>query len=167
MYKLISLTLGVSVLIIPVSVCIASAADYERKVPYSGNKVTSSTLLCKANNMAAGGFWGTKDGSVEERAHIAKEPQPTFWKITMKPDLGIAHVSRFNPNNEDFTSPELYALEFTPPGGFLLIRADRVMGTSPETITIDPSNSSFVVSSQHVNTMWNRANIWYGSCRSE
>ena len=167
MFKIISLTLGVSWLFIPVPVCIASTADHERKVPYSGAKLTSSTLLCKSNNMVAGGFWRTKGGSVEEGTYMTKEPQPTFWKIIMKSDLGIAHVIRFNANSEELTSPEFYNLEITPPGGVLLIKADRVKGTSPETITIDPNNSSFVYSSQHVNAMWNRANIWFGSCRSE
>jgi hypothetical protein len=37
-------------------------------------------------------------------------------------------------------------------------------GESPESIFIDSLTSSVVYSSQHVNPLWNRANIWYDTC---
>jgi hypothetical protein len=145
---------------------IVFAGDQKREVPYTGTKVTSSTLLCKASNMAAGGFWN-KNGGTEEGARIQAEPQPTFWKVIMSSETGTAEVIRSNANNEELTSPVAFNIEITPTGGILLVSAKRARGTSPETITIDANNSSFVYSSQHVNSMWNRANIWYGTCRSE
>ena len=134
--------------------------------PYTGTKLSSSTFLCKANRLAAGGFWRNKDGSVSGGARSEAELQPTYWKVLLSIDTAMAQVIRFNGNSEDLTAPERFKIEVTPPGGILLV-SERQSGASPQTITIDPSNSSFVYSSQHVNSMWNRVNIWYGSCRSE
>ena len=77
----------------------------------------------------------------------------------------MAEVIRFNENFEELEAPVRFSFEVTPGGGFLLVKTIRSPGTSPEVISIDPLNSSFVYSSQHVNAMWNRANIWYGSCK--
>jgi len=42
----------------------------------------------------------------------------------------------------------------------------RDPGVSPETITISLTRGTFVYSSQHVNPMMNRANIYIGHCRA-
>jgi hypothetical protein len=145
---------------------VTATERHERKVPYSGTAVRSLSLVCKAENMAAGGFWRGTNGRIEEGARFEQEPKPTFWKISLSKD-GTAQVIRVNANSEEIESPKLFSVEVTPGEGLLLLPADRLSGTSPETISIDLDNSSFVYSSQHVNQMWNRANIWYGSCRSD
>ena len=143
-----------------------SADSGERKVPYTGPKINSWTLLCKATHMAAGGFWrDLSDTIVSEGARFEKEAKPTHWRISISKEKGTAEVVRFNENFEELTAPARFTFEVTPGGGFLLVKTTRDLGTSPETISIDPLNSSFVYSSQHANLMWNRANIWYGSCR--
>lgn len=142
-----------------------SADKYERKVPYKGEKMTSFTLMCSASHLAAGGFWRKPDSTVDEGARIEKEPKPTYWKVTISEKQGIAQVIRFNTNFEELGAPALFSAEVTPGGGILMVQTDREPGTSPETISIDPTNSSFVYSSQHANSLYNRANIWYGSCK--
>lgn len=142
-----------------------SADKYERKVPYAGPKLVSPTVMCKANQIAAAGFWrDVGKAIVEEGARIEREPKPTYWRVTVAGQSGIAQVIRFNANLEALEAPVVFTAEPTPGGGLLLVKRDREPGTSPEIISIDPANSSFVYSSQHVNFLWNRANIWYGTC---
>ena len=147
----------------------AQAADqYERKVPYTGRKFDSSTVMCKASQLAAAGFWRNflGDATVHEGARIEQESKPTYWRITLLDQSGTAQVIRFNANNEALEAPVVFTAEPTPGGGLLFVRKNREPGMSPETISIDPVNSSFVYSSQHANVMYNRANIWYGTCTS-
>ena len=142
-----------------------SADKYERKVPYAGPKLASLSVMCKASQLAAAGFWrNLGDATVHEGARIEQEPKPTYWRITIIESSGTAQVIRFNANAESLESPVIFTAEPTPGGGLLLLRKNRESGTSPETISIDPANSSFVYSSQHANVMYNRASIWYGTC---
>ena len=152
------------VLLTCLNTTLASGDNSSSMVPYTATKLSSTTFLCKANRLAAGGFWRNEDGTVSEGARAETEKHPTFWKVFLSIDTAMAQVIRFNGNNEELTSPESFRIEVTPPGGILLV-SERQSGASPQTITIDPINSSFVYSSQHVNSMWNRVNIWYGSCR--
>jgi len=142
-----------------------SADNYERKVPYTGQKLVSSTVMCKANQLAAAGFWrNLTDATVNEGARIEQEPKPTYWRITVLGQGGTAQIIRFNANQEALEAPVAFTAEPTPGGALLFVRKNREPGMSPETISIDPLNSSFVYSSQHANVMYNRANIWYGTC---
>ena len=143
-----------------------SADTCERKVPYIGLEITSLTMMCKAAHLAAGGFWSNlSKKTVHEGARVEKESKPTFWRIAISDDVRSAQVSRFNANLEALEAPVTFGVEVTPHGGLLLIKTKRERGTSPETISIDVENSSFVYSSQHVNIWYNCANIWYGACK--
>jgi len=143
-----------------------SSDRYERKVPYTGPKLATPTVICKASQLAAAGFWrNLANATVDEGARIEEEPKPTYWRITFSGQTGIAEVIRFNSNLEALEAPVVFSAEPTPGGGLLLVRKNREPGTSPETISIDPVNSSFVYSSQHASVMYNRANIWYGACK--
>ena len=143
-----------------------SADSSERRVPYTGPRVSSSTLMCKAMHMAAGGFWrNPSDLIVTEGARYQNEGKPTHWRVSISKDKEMAEVIRFNENFEELEASVRFSFEVTPGGGFLLVKTIRNPGTSPEVISIDPLNSSFVYSSQHVSAMWNRANIWYGQCK--
>jgi hypothetical protein len=142
-----------------------STDKYERKVPYTGPKLASPIIMCKASQLAIAGFWrNLGDATVHEGARIEQETKPTYWRVSIIEQRGTAQVIRFNANFETLESPVIFTAEPTPGGGLLLVRKDRESGTSPETISIDPDNSSFVYSSQHANLMHNRANIWYGAC---
>jgi hypothetical protein len=142
-----------------------SSDRYERKVPYTGPKLSASTVICKASHLAAAGFWrNLADAKVHEGARIEAEPRPTYWRVSISGQTGTAQVIRFNANLEALEAPVTFSVEPTPGGGLLLVRKSREPGASPEAISIDPANSSFVYSSQHANIMYNRANIWYGTC---
>lgn len=157
--------LGITVVGLVPSILYSSDSG-ARKVPYTGPKVSSWNMVCKATHMASSGFWrDLSDATVSEGARFQKEPKPTLWRVSISKEKGTAQVARFNENSEELEAPTNFSAEFTPGGGVLLVKTTRDPGTSPETISIDPLNSSFVYSSQHVNAMWNRANIWYGACR--
>lgn len=145
----------------------APASDrYERKVLYTGTKLAAPTVLCKASQLAAAGFWRNfPAATVHEGARIEEEPKPSYWRIAVSGQSGTAQVIRFNANLEALEAPVLFSAEPTPGGGLLLVKTNREPGTAPETISIDPVNSSFVYSSQHANIFYNRANIWYGACK--
>lgn len=139
---------------------------YERKVPYTGPKLGSRVVICSAKQIAAAGFWRElTNAEVIEGARIEEESKPTHWRIVISGETESAEVIRFNANDETLEAPTLFTAEFTPGGGLLLVKKDRQAGTSPETISIDPVNSSFVYSSQHASVLYNRANIWYGACK--
>lgn len=130
---------------------------------YSGSKLNSNTLLCRSDETAAAGFWrNLSTGVVEKTATVSKEKRATAWRITLKQSR--AEVTSFSGASEGISEPGVFDVEFTPSRGLLLISSSRKRGENPEVITIDTSNSSFVYTSQHVNQLWNRANVFYGSC---
>ncbi len=168
-YRSLPVTIFAMSLFAAIAVSVSPAHSrntWQRKVPYTGPDLTSPTLMCKAEHLATGGFWRhSGNNTVYEGARVEKEPQPTFWRIAISTDIRTAQVIRFNANLEALEAPVTFSAEVTPGGGILLVKTKRERGTSPETISIDHLNSSFVYSSQHVNFMYNRANIWYGSCK--
>ena len=125
---------------------VSYSADFgERKVPYTGPEISSLSLICKATHMAAGGFWRDLSNlTVSEGAHYQKESKPTHWRVLISKDEGTAEVIRFNENSGELEGPSLFSLEVTRGGGFLLVKTTRDLGNSPETISIDLLNSSFV-----------------------
>lgn len=129
---------------------------------YIGSKLTATSLLCKSDQMASAGFFrDILTSKVETQAYIHSESKPSVWKIKLK--ANSAEVIRFSGAKETIEDVETYNVENTVSG--LLLTSQRLeQGTSPQIITIDNSNSSFVYSSQHVNPLWNRANVFYGSC---
>jgi hypothetical protein len=129
---------------------------------HKGVELKTDTFLCKSNYLAAAGFWRNfNDSTIEEGIVISDESKTTTWRITLK---GItAEVIRYSGATETLEQPEIFSVEPTI-GGFLLISKQRSLGESTQIITIDVSSSSFVYSSQHVNPLWNRANVFYGTC---
>lgn len=145
------------------SLAAAPEGNIEPTTKYRGPSVkVSDPLLCKSNEWTAGGFWRhVKSMEVEKGARIAKEPSITTWRITIKGE--IAEVIRFSGATQTLEEPEIFSVETTF-GGLLLMSKNRPYGVSPQIITVDTSNSSFVYSSQHVNPFWNRASVFYGAC---
>jgi len=141
----------------------AHAQSFVRKEAYVGAQLKGTVLLCKSDQLASGGFWRTSAaGNVESGASIRREEKATTWRITLK--RSVAEVIRFSGASQTIEEPEVYSVEPTSVG-ILLIYQNRASAASPQIITIDLTNSSFVYSSQHVNPLWNRANIFYGSCQ--
>lgn len=133
-----------------------------RGEPYIGVKLTATAILCKSDRIASAGFFpDLKTGKVETVALIHHESKPSTWRIILKGNS--AEVIRFSGATQTIEETEIYTVENTT-GGILMISQRGEQGTSPQIITIDKSNSSFVYTTQHVNPFWNRANIFYGSC---
>jgi hypothetical protein len=146
-----------------------SAQSVERFVPYSGSKLTSlKVLLCTSDKLAAGGYWFDTDKDVfRQGAMISPQGNLTTWRITFR-SSNEAEVIRFSGAGQTLEEPEIYSVEVTESAGLLLVWKNRPQGHSPQVITIDPLSSSFVYSTQFADATllrWNRANVFYGSCR--
>jgi hypothetical protein len=136
--------------------------EFEKLDRYSGSKLTTATFICKSARLAAAGFWRDwRANSIDKGVTVSTEAETTIWRITVGNDM--AEVIRYTGATQEVENPKRFSAE-SASGGLLLIAKDRTSGESPEIITIDMSNSSFVYSSQHVNPLWNRANVFIGSC---
>lgn len=141
--------------------------NVDRRTAYSGPKLTGDVFLCTSDQNTAGGYWyDAAKETVEQGASIRRESKVTTWRIKLRKN--DADVIRFSGASQTIEDPEIYSVEVTRTGGLLMVWQNRPSGFSPQIITIDPTNSSFVYSSQHVDVLllrWNRANIFYGTCR--
>lgn len=139
-----------------------SPESFERTAEYSNLPLdVSGGIMCKCNDLASAGFRLLASGDVRKYGSLGEEPTTT-WRITIKGD--VAKVVCFSGASQQIEEPELFSVERTLVGGLLLISKGRGYGHSPQVITIDPRNSSFVYSSQSVGPFSNRANVFYGSC---
>lgn len=128
------------------------------------------SLLCESNQAASAGYYNAEMGRPASAAKrsTALEQQPTVsqWRIDPLPSPTRARVTRYSGVTQQIESPEMWTVERDPVGiGWILFKAERPAGGSPETITITGATLHFVYSSQHVNPLYNRANIWVGQCR--
>ncbi len=139
--------------------------NFEQLSPYTGPslKLDTLTFLCSSNHVASGGYWGSNP-KVEQGGWIKAEPATSQWRITLNPDAPSAEVIRLSGLSKPPDDPEIYTLEVTPSGGFLLVWKERLRGFAPQVITIDPANSSFVYSTQHTNPFRNRGSVFWGTC---
>ena len=129
---------------------------------YAGAPLQGRTFQCKSDEVAAAGFWrDLASGRVKQSASVAKQSGTSFWRITLKGP--IAEVGGFTEATQVVEETLVFTVEEAT-GGLLLIYRDRAVGESPQIITIDTGNGSFVYSSQHVNPVLNRANVFHGSC---
>jgi hypothetical protein len=129
---------------------------------YRGIALRGTTFLCKSDDVAAAGFWRDIDSKrVTRDASVTKQSNTTTWRIKL---LGqTAEVIAYTGATQTVEAPERFTVEQAT-GGLMLVSADRGAGESPQVITIDPTNGSFVYSSQHVSPLYNRANVFHGIC---
>jgi hypothetical protein len=142
------------------------SSTVERLNEYSGSPLKGRTFQCRSDQLAAGGFWrGALDAPPKQGVMSGPESQVTTWRINVEGET--AAVMRFTGSTQTLEAPQKFAVEETKAGGMILVSKSRLVGDSLEAITIDRSNASFVYSSQHVNAMWNRVNVFYGRCEDE
>jgi hypothetical protein len=126
---------------------------------YNGQPVAGTNLVCTTTQFVAAGFYEAT-GQITKQVIVSREPE-TRWRIELQ---GVhASVTRSSGAVKEIVT-ETFTIERTTRGFLLVSQRDR--GVSPQIITIDERNSSFVYSSQHVNPFWNRASIYYGSCEA-
>lgn len=140
----------------------------ESKEKYAGSTLeVNSSVQCKSKQRVGVGFWRDILSKDVEKGYSAEiEPQETVWRIVLiksKNSETAALVSRFSGATKNLEEPKKFEIETTSKG-LLLVSADRAKGESPEVITIDVSNSSFVYTTSHINPLWNRTNVFIGSC---
>lgn len=149
------------------SICLDGASQNPNRLrPYEGPKLIGDTWLCTSDDYVAGGFWERPEGKATEQGARNDAQPKTTWRIAIKGQR--ADVIRFSGATQAIEEPEVYSVETTRTGGVLLVWQNRPAGFSTQVISIDPTNSSFVYSTQHVDPVFlvaNRASIFFGSCR--
>jgi hypothetical protein len=135
----------------------------KRQSKYTGTELKATTILCKSDQVAFVGFARSGSMMATEYGGIGKESTASTWRITIKGDM--AEVIRFSGATQTLEEPEVFSVERTFGGGILLTFQSRGHRVSPQIITVDRANSSFIYSSQHVNPSYNRASLFYGSCQ--
>jgi hypothetical protein len=151
---------GLAVGIIVISVACGCGKSDERLTRFDGSQLDlTATLQCTSDEFASGGFWRSASSGIEQGIRFGHQ-NATTWRITVRGNL--AEVSRFSGATQTLEEPQHFAIEETF-GGLLLIY-ERSAFESAQLITIDLTSSSFVYSTQHVSPLYNRANIFYGTC---
>jgi hypothetical protein len=137
-------------------------ADYKELIPYSGTDLSSLTWTCKSSRVTAAGYWrDIHKNSIDAGSVISTESEVSTWRISVKDNVG-AEVTRYSGASQTVGKAQMFSAAFTT-GGIQLI-SQHSPSESPEVITIDLDSSSFVYSTQHVNPLWNRVNIFIGTC---
>ena len=127
---------------------------------FGGQRLRADTIVCESSGTVAVGYWHQGDKVIERATH--ESPASTRWAITIKDDIAFTkQVGQSTLNPDEITK---FRVERAF-GGWQLVELERPFGVSPETITIDPANGSFVYVVQHADNLWNRANVLYGKCR--
>ena len=138
---------------------------YERSESYVPQPIAASArqLEC-ASNRALGGYFADyfAEGRPEEKVWVSEEPHTSTWTITLQGSLADVRLRR----TDGHADQKWYNVEKTAAGNGYILTSARDPGTSPETITLSLTRGTFVYSSQHVNPMMNRANIYIGHCRA-
>jgi hypothetical protein len=137
-------------------------ADYKELIPYSGSKLSSLTWTCRSSRVTAAGYWrDIHKNSIDAGSMISSESEMSTWRISVKDNVG-AEVTRYSGASQTVEKTQVFSAAFTS-GGIQLI-SQHSPSESPEVITIDLGSSSFVYSTQHVNPLWNRVNVFLGTC---
>ncbi|OGQ43057.1 MAG: hypothetical protein A2W61_01880 [Deltaproteobacteria bacterium RIFCSPLOWO2_01_44_7] len=146
------------------SACTKKIGPGTEEVDYVGVELFGDTYTCKSNKVASGGFWNKdmRSERVGMKGYTNIESETTTWRIVIKNDL--AHVTSFSGSTQTIEEPKVFQVEKTSIKNGLLLVSLRDSGVSPEIITIDPENGSFVYSTQHINLFHNRASVFYGEC---
>jgi len=155
-------SIGALLLSVGAIVVFASQAgqDFSREVVYRGTKLEGEVYLCTSDRATSSGFRrDAGSGTVTEIAEVSRQRKTTTWRVTLKGSQ--AEVVVFTGATQTLEAAEQFTVS-RGAAGLLLTRHD---GLSTQTITIDPSNSSFVYSGQDVNLLMNKTNIFVGSCR--
>jgi len=134
---------------------------YKHETSYQGPRLLGEAFVCTADRQVVAGFYNNVTlGSVQQSISVVKPVETATWRISVK--SGSATVRSFSGPQKLETSVT-FSIERTATG--LILISKRPTRSSPEIITIDLTNASFVYSNQHVNQLFNRAAIWHGSCR--
>jgi len=141
-------------------VCLAMAASPrgEYEAPYSGPPLPSATkdaatIICESSLAGSTGYYRTGDETTAVSS-FKKQKDTVAWKISIQHDHAEVIDSQLNKNDFIVVKRET--------DGLALVFVET--GASTQIITIDPRNSSFVYTTQHVHSLWNRASTFVGSC---
>jgi hypothetical protein len=144
--------LGVVLLLVPPSA--AFEAEYRGRPLRVSSDTGPLTWTCRAAHAAGTGYYRGPQGWTLS-SEYTKQSRPATWIITFQGNA-VAQVTDGQGNVGRYTATKRDA------AGVTLVEAEPGVGV--QVITIDPSSSSFVYTTQHVNPLWNRASTFTGAC---
>ena len=137
--------------------------DYSHQEPYRGSKLEGEVYLCTSDRVAEAGYYlDPANRTVTESYEVHTQRNVTTWRITIRGNR--ADVVAFSGSTQTLEETEEFSVVYRGTAAVLLTR-QNVVPSAVQTITIDPSNSSFVYSAQNVFFLRNRTNTFVGSCR--
>jgi hypothetical protein len=139
-----SSVLAAVTIILLIEPAFASAAEIKR------------SLLCESSEAATVGYlnkeFGRSESAMKVSTPLERQKTGSQWRVDPLPSGNDVRVTRYSGTFQQIEAPEVWNLEVDPAGiGWLLVRAQRPAGFSPETITITKATLHFVYSTQHVN----------------
>jgi hypothetical protein len=129
---------------------------FEAKYQGRPLRVTSDTgpltWTCRAEYAASTGYY--RDEGWTLTADYKKQSRPATWIITFQNDGARVTDAQGNVGR--------YLMIKLDRTGIALVEAET--GMSVQVISIDPSSSSFVYTTQNAQPLWNRASTFTGTC---
>ena len=149
-FKFLGLLLG---LVLLAQLPAASAAEYQGRPLRVSSETGPLTWTCRAAYAANTGYYRSAGWTVT--SEYQKQSRLATWIITFQSDSSVrvtdhqGNVGRYTATKRD-------------PTGVALVEAEAA--SSVQVITIDPSSSSFVYTTQNAQSLWNRASTFTGTC---
>jgi hypothetical protein len=145
----------IGLLVLPATSAAASEVNYQgRPLRASSDTGGPPTWTCRAAQAAGTGYYRAPQGWTLT-SEYAKQSRPATWIITFQAD-GSVRVTDNQGNIGNYTATKRDAT------GVILVEAEA--GDSIQVITIDPSSSSFLYTTQNTQPLWNRASTFTGTC---
>lgn len=156
-------------------IAIAAQSYKEEKSLYYGAELfNTKVFVCQSNDVVSAGYYNYKkdEKGIEKEKPVpelitssSKEKNFTTWKITIKGDQ--AEVITASGTFGGIEDPEAWKVIGSDNEGIMLLKTGTLLNANAklvETITVDPKNSSFVLSAHNMIDTWHRVNTWHGSC---
>jgi hypothetical protein len=142
--------LGLALLAMPAA---AFEASYQGRQLRTSSATGPLTWTCRAAYAANTGYYRGTGWTVT--SEYTKQSRPATWIIAFHADNSV-RVTDGQGNVGRYIVTRWEA------AGVTLVEAEP--GVSVQVITIDPSSSSFVYTTQHAQPLWNRAATFTGAC---
>jgi hypothetical protein len=146
-------------LLLSATVCGSNDLRNQYKAPYEGNMLNDAFneeiyFICMSDHAGSTGFYPNPKSRNTELISEFKKQTPQFWHFFIGSDAAFAKDSQ---GNEQKMLTMKYNSE-----GITLVGLGR--NESTQVVTIYPSNSSFVYTTQNSSMLWNRASTFVGKC---
>ena len=146
-------------LLFGVTVCWSNDLRNQYKAPYEGNMLNDAFnekkyFVCMSDQVSSTGFYPNPKSKNTELISRFEKQTPQFWTFIIGHEAAYSKDSQGNEQN-------MITMKYNSEG-ITLVGLGR--NESTQVITIYPSNSSFVYTTQNASMLWNRSTTFVGKC---